>query len=369
MAHAAPPGWAVSGPPVLVPELLEVETYPRAAETVVGRTIDSVIVPDTWYLKRGLTPAVVTVAAPGATVERVRRRGKLLLVDTDGPVLGLRFGMTGRLIVDGLAAIDQLEYASIRDEPAWKRFALGSVSGGSLRLDDPLEARWRRARPRRGGPGPRCTGDHGRPVGRGARRESRRHQGQAPGPDPVAFVGPSSPTRCSGEPGSIRRTRRQPRRQRAAAPPPRPSSHARPARRAGGSYLGDLTGSPPPGSAAVTAPRWSDVRSGAAPPSWPAHEAFAQARSSTPPPSWSGRPLEDPGSPATAGASYGRPLPRCSRSRPSAVVEPCSPLPSGGRDPAVAQTGWPGGRGGADHRAGVPTDPRRRCRSRRRARR
>jgi formamidopyrimidine-DNA glycosylase len=130
-------GGPSAGHTVVVPELLEVEIYRLAAERVVGRTIESVVAPDAWFLKRGLTPVMVTVALEGATIEGARRRGKLLLLDTDGPVLGLRFGMTGRLIVDGLAAVDQLEYSSIRDEPAWDRFALGFAGGGSLRLNDP----------------------------------------------------------------------------------------------------------------------------------------------------------------------------------------------------------------------------------------
>jgi formamidopyrimidine-DNA glycosylase len=72
-----------------------------------------------------------------------RRVGKLLLLDTtgagsaEGAVLGLRFGMTGRLIVDGRAGVDGLIYSSQRDEPAWDRFSVGFADGGHLRLQDP----------------------------------------------------------------------------------------------------------------------------------------------------------------------------------------------------------------------------------------
>ena len=58
---------------------------------------------DHWYLKGGLDGPTARAALIGRTLTAARRRGKLLLMDTDGgdgPVLGLRFGMTGRLLVD-----------------------------------------------------------------------------------------------------------------------------------------------------------------------------------------------------------------------------------------------------------------------------
>jgi formamidopyrimidine-DNA glycosylase len=120
-----------------VPELLEVETYRRAADAVVGRRITSVHAPDDWYLKGGIGPHDVDASLVGRRIEGTRRVGKLLLIDTDGPVLGLRFGMTGRLIVDGTAPIDTLEYSSDRDLPEWHRFALGLSPRGSLVVSDP----------------------------------------------------------------------------------------------------------------------------------------------------------------------------------------------------------------------------------------
>jgi formamidopyrimidine-DNA glycosylase len=45
--------------------------------------------------------------------------------------------MTGRLLVDGAASIDRLEYSSARDEPAWERFTLHFDDGGDLRMRDP----------------------------------------------------------------------------------------------------------------------------------------------------------------------------------------------------------------------------------------
>jgi len=126
-----------------VPEALEVELYRRAAEQVVGRTVARVVAPDAWFVKGGSSPAQLRRALSGCTVTAARRRGKLLLLDTDGPVLGLRFGMTGRLVVDDVAAIDELEYGSRRDAPAWDRFALQFAPvgqarrrGGTLRIND-----------------------------------------------------------------------------------------------------------------------------------------------------------------------------------------------------------------------------------------
>ena len=48
--------------------------------------------------------------------------------------------MTGRLVVDGEAAITELEYASGRDDAAWDRLTIRFVDGGVLRVNDPR--RW-----------------------------------------------------------------------------------------------------------------------------------------------------------------------------------------------------------------------------------
>lgn len=120
-----------------MPEILEVEYYRRAAEAVVGRVVRKVHAPDDWYLKGDTTAAGLRAALAGATFSAARRRGKLLLLDTaDGTTLGLRFGMTGRLLVDGSATIERLEYSSGRDEPAWDRFGIG-FDDGELWVRDP----------------------------------------------------------------------------------------------------------------------------------------------------------------------------------------------------------------------------------------
>jgi formamidopyrimidine-DNA glycosylase len=121
-----------------MPELIEVEAYRRASEHVVGRHIETVHAPDPWYLKGGLDAGYLAEALLGGMVSRARRVGKLLLLDIrERPTLGLRFGMTGRLIVDGEAAIQRLEYSSARDEPPWDRLRLTFLSGGFVALRDP----------------------------------------------------------------------------------------------------------------------------------------------------------------------------------------------------------------------------------------
>lgn len=127
-----------------VPELVEVELYRRLAERALGRVVAELIAPDSWYLKRGLDARTIASALGGTTFTAARRIGKLLLLDTGcptdgspGPVLGLRFGMSGRLVVDGEGAVDHLLHSSNRDIDVWDRFAVRFVDGGDLRMRDP----------------------------------------------------------------------------------------------------------------------------------------------------------------------------------------------------------------------------------------
>jgi formamidopyrimidine-DNA glycosylase len=120
-----------------VPELLEVEQYRRIAERAIDRPVVGVAAPDAWYLKGGLTADAARRALVGDRFVAARRRGKLLVLDTrNGLTVGLRFGMTGRLLVDGSAAIDRLEYGSARDEPRWDRFVV-RFADGSMCMRDP----------------------------------------------------------------------------------------------------------------------------------------------------------------------------------------------------------------------------------------
>lgn len=120
-----------------MPEMLEIEIYRRAAATAVGRRIVAVDAPDAWYLKGGLDAASITAALVDERITADRRIGKLLLLETTGPTLGLRFGMTGVLDVDGHHTIDALEYSSHRRDPAWERFIVHLDDGGALRMRDP----------------------------------------------------------------------------------------------------------------------------------------------------------------------------------------------------------------------------------------
>jgi formamidopyrimidine-DNA glycosylase len=120
-----------------VPEIIEVEMYRRAALVSVGRTITEVHAPDAWFCK-GAGPAQVRAALLGSAVAAARRRGKLLVLDlVAGPRLGIRFGMTGRLVVDGRSPIDALEYGTRRQDPVWDRFSLAFNGGGTLVISDP----------------------------------------------------------------------------------------------------------------------------------------------------------------------------------------------------------------------------------------
>jgi formamidopyrimidine-DNA glycosylase len=122
-----------------VPELPEVEAYRRLAEQALGRRIAGVDAPDAWYLKRGADSETLRAALTGRSFVAARRIGKLLLLDVsdDGPVLGLRFGMTGRLLVDGAAGVDRLLYSSTQELERFDRFMVRFADGGDLRMRDP----------------------------------------------------------------------------------------------------------------------------------------------------------------------------------------------------------------------------------------
>ena len=120
-----------------MPEIIEAETYRRAISATEGRTIARVHAPDEWFAKGDTTTDALRLELTAARVEEARRIGKLVIVDTDGPRLGLRFGMTGKIVVDGAMPIDHLLYDSPRHEPDWDRFGLEFEGGGAMVLRDP----------------------------------------------------------------------------------------------------------------------------------------------------------------------------------------------------------------------------------------
>ena len=73
----------------------------------------------------------------GLRVTGTDRRGKLLLLATDGPTLGIRFGMTGVLLLDGDAGIEGLFYGPHDYRAAWVRGGLEFADGRRLVVHDP----------------------------------------------------------------------------------------------------------------------------------------------------------------------------------------------------------------------------------------
>lgn len=120
-----------------MPELLEVEQYRRLASSALGRPIVEVRDVDPLLLRGGITDSTLRRTLAGRRFVEARRIGKLLLLDTDdGPTLGLHFGMTGILDVDGTRVIEHLEYATRSHEPRWVRLAMIFADGGALVVHD-----------------------------------------------------------------------------------------------------------------------------------------------------------------------------------------------------------------------------------------
>ncbi|HXQ44458.1 MAG TPA: DNA-formamidopyrimidine glycosylase family protein [Acidimicrobiales bacterium] len=130
-----------------MPELPEVEAYRRLAEGALHRPVATVAVSDPRFVRGTTTARRLTRVLVGASFAAARRTGKLLVLDLDGSTvdgghrLGIRFGMTGRLVVDGRAGVDRLvysgDYSADGSAARWDRFALGFTDGGSLVVHDP----------------------------------------------------------------------------------------------------------------------------------------------------------------------------------------------------------------------------------------
>lgn len=121
---------------VVMPELVEVEYYRRAALALVGATIERVVVRDERFVRPAGGAARLRRALRGVRIDDVERIGKLLVVRTSGASLGLRFGMTGVLVVAGTDTLDELVYGPTRRDPAWVRLVVHTTAG-DLAVRDP----------------------------------------------------------------------------------------------------------------------------------------------------------------------------------------------------------------------------------------
>ena len=120
-----------------MPEILEVELYRALAEQALHRPIEKVWMVDARYGRGGTTPGRLRSALVGHTFTAARRHGKLMLLDTEGPTLGVRFGMTGGLVVDGREALDRLQYGPGVFGKQWVRARVTFDDGGTLLVHDP----------------------------------------------------------------------------------------------------------------------------------------------------------------------------------------------------------------------------------------
>jgi formamidopyrimidine-DNA glycosylase len=119
-----------------MPEALEIESYRRLAERVVGARITGGFA-DAYAAKKLATASSWSRAVRGLRVTGTDRRGKLLVLETDGVALGVRFGMTGVLLLDDVAGIDGLFYGPHAYREEWIRGGLDFEDGRRLLLHDP----------------------------------------------------------------------------------------------------------------------------------------------------------------------------------------------------------------------------------------
>ncbi|HWF14795.1 MAG TPA: DNA-formamidopyrimidine glycosylase family protein [Acidimicrobiales bacterium] len=121
-----------------MPEILEVERYRALAEKALHRPVAKAWMIDARFGRGGTTPQRLRAALVGSQFIAARRRGKLMLLDIDdGPTLGVRFGMTGGLVVDGQQALDRLRYGPGVFEEKWVRARVDFTDGGLLEVHDP----------------------------------------------------------------------------------------------------------------------------------------------------------------------------------------------------------------------------------------
>ncbi|HUZ75928.1 MAG TPA: DNA-formamidopyrimidine glycosylase family protein [Stellaceae bacterium] len=110
-----------------MPELPDVESFRRLAETCVGRVIRRVVASDPRMLE-GVSPDTVRKRLTGARVERVRRHGKHLFIEfSQAGCLAMHFGTNGSL--HHVPADDA--------DPPYVRFSLVFADGDRLAYVNP----------------------------------------------------------------------------------------------------------------------------------------------------------------------------------------------------------------------------------------
>ena len=121
-----------------MPEGIEVEYYRITALKALNRKIKAIETIDHKYLSDTCSPADFRDLLIGNHFAKAERKGKLLILSVSNECkLGLRFGMTGRLLIDGSSAIKVLEYSSSKNNPKWDRLSIKFQDGGSLSIRDP----------------------------------------------------------------------------------------------------------------------------------------------------------------------------------------------------------------------------------------
>ena len=126
-----------------MPELPEVEFARSVIErAALNRVIADVDDSDS-YVCRPHRPGDIRAALLGRRLTAAHRRGKTMWCDTsDGPVLGIHLGMSGKIViadVDGHESDggDYWEGRRVAGDYRWARFTLTFADGGRLMLVDP----------------------------------------------------------------------------------------------------------------------------------------------------------------------------------------------------------------------------------------
>jgi formamidopyrimidine-DNA glycosylase len=134
-----------------MPELPEVETIRRQLEPVLaGRTISSARILDPLWCSP-VKPREIELALSGATIERVARRGKYLVLELDGgAALAMHLRMTGNLLWVPAGKPIEGHYRRVHfvldDESSLlfvdaRRFGTGRLFVSREQLNDYLDAR------------------------------------------------------------------------------------------------------------------------------------------------------------------------------------------------------------------------------------